>query len=123
MSEQTIPDEIMILPLPSQKEEIGEYDPLLDEEAIRETRASRVITARLSEMKAGLTTFLAQVDTLLKDTAIIAGEFALEEVELSAGVTAGGSFVLFGVGGVEGALEGGIRFVFKRTTHPKEPAS
>ncbi len=120
MAEQTIPDEITIIPMPTQVEPGAGYDPLLDEEG--GNRTSRAITARLSELKGGLTTFLSQVDTLLKDTATATGEFALEEVELSAGVTASGGFVLFGVG-AEGALEGGIRFLFRRSVRHQEHIS
>ncbi len=122
MADYSIPDEITIIPLPTQREPSEDYDPLLGDEAAEDTRISRAINARLSEVKTGLTTFLAQIDTLLKDTATVAGEFSLDEVEVSAGVTAGGKFVLFGVG-AEGSLDGGIRFVFKRNAHGQLQAS
>lgn len=123
MSEHITSDEIMLLPLSTTREEEKTYDPLLDEEVIVQSKTSKVISTKLSEVKAGLATFMAQVDTLLKDTSDTVGAFNLEEVEISAGITATGSFVLLGIGG-EGSVEGGIRFLYKkRGIHSHEQTS
>jgi hypothetical protein len=108
-------DEILIVPMPVEEalsEEEG-YEPLRGDER-ENKRAVKAVPARLSKLSANLHEFLSQVETLLHEIPETLAEFKLEEIEVSAGLTASGKFVLFGIG-AEGGIEGGLRFAFRRT--------
>ena len=117
MSGNGIPDEILLVPIPDEIAPAN-YDPLLDSVVEGDRKASKAITARLSELSPALKEFLSQLKVLLKDAPEVLGDFGLEEVEVSAGVTINGKFVLFGIG-AEGGMDGGLKFLFKRTSHSK----
>jgi hypothetical protein len=79
------------------------------------------VAVRLSELSAGVKEFLGQMETLLKDAPVAMGEFTLRQLEVSAGVSADGKLTLFGVGGVEAGIEGGLKFVFERRDSSLRP--
>ena len=108
-------DEILIVPMPIEEapgEDDG-YDPLRGDEWDNK-KAVKAVPTRLSKLSANLHEFLSQVETLLHEVPETLSEFKLEEIEVSAGLTASGKFVIFGIG-AEGGIEGGLRFAFKRT--------
>lgn len=117
MLENIIPDEILIIPLSNEIESADEYEgESLRGESVESSKTAKAVSTRLSELSTGLKEFLLQVDTLLKSTPDTLSDFRLDEVEVSAGVTVNGKFVLFGIG-AEGGMEGGLRFLFKKTPH------
>lgn len=114
MQEQ-INDTIFILPVSAEEdmyagERNEDYDPLRGDDRSENKRA---IPARLSQISIHMKEFFTQIETLLHEVPERLSEFSMDEIEISAGLTASGKFVLFGIGG-EAGIEGGFRFSFKR---------
>jgi hypothetical protein len=65
--------------------------------------------------------FVGQIQRLLDSMPKIGQGYTLDEVEVSAGISATGKLALFGIGG-ESGVEGGLKFVFKRSAAAGEPA-
>ncbi len=68
-----------------------------------------------SDLTNQINVFLAQIEMALKDTRSSVGPFQLSEFEVSAGMTATGKLALFTVLGAEAGVNGGLKFVFKRS--------
>jgi len=111
MTDQTVSDEIRIIPLP--EEAVTSYEPLRGAPGAKRSGA-RAVTVRLAELSEGVKEFLAQMEALLRDAPAAVGGFTLSELEVSAGITADGKLTLFGVAGAEAGIDGGLKFVFRK---------
>src|SRR5437763_1859635 len=115
--DKLLSDELLIVPMFVGVETEERYEPLRGGEEIGKRKVQAVAT-RLSDLAAGLKEFLSHLEILFKDSPGVQGDFTLNEIEISVGVTAEGKFILFGIG-AEGGAEGGLRFLLKRTS-PRE---
>ncbi len=119
MAENIVPDEILIVPFPGGGEAVEEYEgDSLRDEMEEKSRFAKVVSSRISDLSVNLKEFLLQVDHLLKSAPDALSGYKLDRVEVSAGISVEGKFVLFGIG-AEGGIEGGMTFVFKKVS--KEP--
>lgn len=115
MTDAPILDEIYVLPLPDPGQSYRD-DALRD---WRDTwRGPRPVAVKAAEMTAQVRAFLLKMETLLSEVPTRLGEYDLAEFEVSAGVTASGELVLFGVANVGGSVESGLKFVFKKRDQP-----
>lgn len=119
MAEKIISDEILLVPFSGEEISVGEYggDSLRDE-AVEKSKFAKAVSTRISDLSVGLQEFLMQVDRLLKSAPGALSDYKLDEIEVSAGISIDGKFVLFGIGS-EGGIEGGMTFTFKKIS--KEP--
>ena len=69
---------------------------------------------RTSDLRDRLTTFLDQLKEVIGNVPEAYGHYQMDEIEISAEVTASGQLRLLGSGGSAGA-KGGIKFKFKRS--------
>ena len=76
--------------------------------------ASNVTNLKLDELAAEINEFLAKMDEIFKAARSSVGDYQLCEINVSAGITAGGKVTLFGVAGAEAGVSGGLAFKFKK---------
>ncbi len=114
MPENIVPDEILIVPFLGSEEVVDEYEgDSLRDEAGEKSKLAKTVSTRISDLSMSLKEFLLQVDYLLKSTPGALSDYKLDTIEVSAGISVDGKFVLFGVG-AEGGIEGGLTFTFKK---------
>lgn len=71
----------------------------------------------VQQLSVNINLFLEQMGAVVAKTPETVGTLHLSEVDVSAEITGKGQVVLWGVGGEVGA-GGGIKFVFKKESHP-----
>ncbi len=111
MPTEPIPDQILVITGPVQP----------DLEFRRGEGASRLPNLKpvqLTELHGQINIFLQQINQVMTDTPQEAGSFRLEEFEVTAGIVVeakgGVSLALFANAEVGGAVNAGLKFVFKR---------
>ena len=117
MSDQQSSGTIMVYTMPGAAQNVSDYDQMrgdYDQERswFSSPKATPVSAEKLQQQ---INVFLVQMGEALKETPAKVGGFALDEIEISAGITAGLEIALIGLGGAKGELTGGLRFTFKRS--------
>jgi hypothetical protein len=105
------PNEISVVALP--EDELTPLDPLRSP-FDRVRTATNVTNLKLDELAAGVNQFLSKMDEVFREARTSVGGYNLDEISISAGITAGGKVTLFGVAGAEAGLSGGLIFKFKK---------
>ena len=83
------------------------------------TRGGGLRQLKVEELSVNVNLFLEQMGSLLEKTPEKLGKFHFEEFEVYAEVTGKGTLAILGTGGEVGAT-GGLKFVFRRSTVPRE---
>ena len=78
-----------------------------------EFRGSAAVPVKLDELTENLNDFLTQIGNTIEKSPAKLGAFVFNEITVNAEITAGGKFVLLGIGG-EASAKGGITFKFTR---------
>jgi hypothetical protein len=104
-------EEISLVPLVTGGPHSASSDPLRGDLL---QGAALTVSVKLSQLSEGMSAFLAQMDSLLSSVRTTAGQFQLNEVEVSAGISASGEVTLFGIGGGEAGIKGGLKLTFRR---------
>ena len=117
MSDQQPSGSIIVYTMPGAAENANDYGQMRgDYDQTRgwfgSPKSTTVSTVKLQQQ---INVFLVQMGEALKETPAEVGGFKLDEIEISAGITAGLEIALIGLGGAKGELTGGLRFTFKRS--------
>ncbi len=116
MKQTKVSEWVRVITVPVAPSEEEEEDAVRggEEGAARRWAGAQEKQIQVSELTQEINVLLAQVDIILKDAKPTVGKFQFSEFEVSAGITASGKVSLLGFGG-EAGLNGGLKFVFKRT--------
>jgi hypothetical protein len=87
--------------------------------ATRGTGIKQAKPLKVEVLAENINLFIGQMGTVLEKTPEKLGKFNFEELEVYAEITGKGTISLFGTGGEIGAT-GGLRFVFRRTSMPRD---
>ncbi|MFN8594974.1 MAG: hypothetical protein U0559_02135 [Anaerolineae bacterium] len=117
MSDQQPSDSIIVYTMPDVSEKTNDYDQMRgDYDQERKWFGSpKPTTVSSVKLQQQINVFLVQMGEALKETPAEVGGFKLNEIEISAGITAGLEIALIGLGSAKGELTGGLRFTFKRS--------
>jgi len=116
MSNNQPSGEIIVFALPDAATEAGDYDQVRG--GYDEVRGwfdrPKPTTVSVTNLHQQINVFLTNMEAALKETPKEVGGFQLSEIEITAGIMAGGEIALVGFG-VKGEISGGLRFVLKRS--------
>ncbi|HLF28577.1 MAG TPA: hypothetical protein VJG32_19760 [Anaerolineae bacterium] len=117
MPDDQLPTDLIVYTLPEPAAEPGDYDRVRGD--TDQTRGwfgrPKPVTVSATKLQQQINVFLIQMGEALKETPAEVGGLQLDEIEVSAGITAGLEVALIGFGGAKGELTGGLRFTFKRS--------
>jgi hypothetical protein len=121
MTPQIESSEILIVPMPTSEDDYipSGYEPLRGDDDEHLTKTGKAVAVKLSDLSAGFKEFMTQLSILLGETSGTVGDFALDEIEVSAGINASGKLMLFGALEAGAGVEGGLKLVFKRANHSR----
>jgi len=117
MSDDQPSGEIIVYTLPEAATGTDDYDQVRG--GYDEVRGwfgrPKQTTISVTKLQQQINVFLVQMGEALKETPSEVGGLKLNEIEVSAGITAGLEIALIGFGGAKGELTGGLRFTFKHS--------
>lgn len=114
-------EEILIVPLTPQAASPAPYDPMRGGPDPLRGGDGGPVAMRFGEFAGQFRAFIGQIQRLLEIVPEAASGYSLDEVEVSAVISASGKLALLGVGG-ESGIESGLKFVFKRGAAAAKPA-